>query len=186
VGKMNEPTKNEKRNFLTWYMMRHEWKDVFQNEIASMIYRHFPENVKFAEGVEYERTYIIMPTKNSNRDFVFHNGYTHITSPYEAYKLLNRSIELFQHTTIYVEVENEEPSIEKTYREVLEEAPSNPYKKEAERMLKELFEKLELQKLQRQIDEALDTRNIPRFLELSSLLKDMQTRQAIEPEGEAI
>jgi uncharacterized protein YpiB (UPF0302 family) len=186
VKDMNNPTENDKKSFFTWYMMRHQWKDSFQMEIANMLYRVFSKDIKFAEGVECEGTYLIMPTNHSDRKFVFKHGEVCIHEPYQAYRYFYQNKESLRDVTIYIELEVEDPAVVKSYEVVLEEAPNNTIKKETEQLIKRSLEQFELKQLQNQIDEALDARNIPRFLELSSLLNDMRARQAIEPEGEVI
>lgn len=180
------PTNQEKRSFLTWFSMNQEWKDTFQNKIATMFFTSAIKNFKFVECAEYEKCFIIMPSKSSKQEFSFRFYDTVLETPYQAYQWLWQNQHRIQQDTLYVEIDVQDLWLVEKYRAVLEEAPNNPFGKEAEQLLQASVQQFKMWQLQNQIDEALDARNIPRFLELSSLLNDMRARQAIEPEGEAI
>lgn len=176
----------EKRNFLRWFLENHKLKRSEARKVIEYLVNnsHILENVSFTEDILLNKKTIVIASMNSDEPgfiFYYHQRKTDEVSMALSNLMMNPSekVNLILHfrgkmlNHRYLQlIGNPVSDNIKVYERFKQ------YKKEADDIIEKILLEKEIERLKKQIDEALDQKDEELFTRLTLKLKDnMQKRR---------
>ncbi len=173
-----------KKDFVRWFLKRYKLKRRECVWILNYLLSHetLLENVHFTDEAHYcPRAMVISTTKSESIPFRFYKGNLMTADAEKAF----HDLRLYENDKMYIQLNFPKNNVCPDYASVREENPFLPSylqvseadKKIAEQLVEESIESMTRDKLQKEIDEALDQNDKERFLMLVDLLNKTELNQ---------
>ncbi len=174
----------EKKEFVRWFLKKYQMKRRECVWILNYLISHetMLNNVHFVEEAHYcPRAMIMSVTTSSGIPFRFYKGSIMTADAEKSF----HDLRLHPEEEMYIQLNFQTLPPSPEYLAVLEENPYMPKylhisekdKMLAEDILNESLQSFQRELLKKQIDQAIDENNKEKFLELSSLWKQLMNRE---------
>ncbi|WP_277585430.1 ReoY family proteolytic degradation factor [Psychrobacillus antarcticus] len=174
----------EKKEFVRWFLKKYQMKRRECVWILNYLISHetLLNNVHFVEEAHYcPRAMIMSVTTSSGIPFRFYKGSIMTADAEKSF----HDLRLHPEEDMYIQLNFQMMPPSPEYLAVLEENPYMPKylqisekdKMIAEDIVMESLQAFQMEQLKKQIDQAIDENNKEKFMELSSLWKQIQDKE---------